>query len=542
MADAVVATGPGPGASPPAPMAERPGPVGLPAAFPPLQGRQLVLGTIALSLATFMNVLDSSIANVSIPAIAGDMGVSPAQGTWVITSFAVANAISVPLTGWLTQRFGQVRLFTASVLLFVLASWLCGLAPNIESLIFFRVLQGLVAGPMIPLSQTLLLASYPPAKAGMAMAMWAMTTLVAPVMGPLLGGWITDNIAWPWIFYINVPVGLLAAAATWSIYRSRDPGPRRVRLDVVGLGLLVLWVGALQIMIDKGKELDWFESNQIIGLGVTAVVAFLFFLAWELTESHPIVNLRLFARRNFLVGTAALSVAYGLFFGNVVLLPLWLQQYMGYTATWAGMAMAPVGLLAILLSPWVGKNVGRIDPRRLATVAFLIFGLVLWMRSNFNTNVTFEAVLIPTVVQGAAMAFFFIPLQAIVFSGLRPDEMPAASGLSNFVRITAGAFGTSLFTTLWESRAVMHHAHLAEGIHLGSSATATTLAQLQAAGFSAEQAAATVTRLIDQQAYTMAATDLFHLSSLLFVALIGMVWLTSRPRRGAAAADAGGAH
>src|SRR5437762_696616 len=196
----------------------------------PLHGTQLVLGTVALSLATFMNVLDSSIANVSIPAIAGDMGVSPSQGTWVITSFAVANAISVPLTGWLTQRFGQVRLFTMSVLLFVIASWLCGLAPNMGMLIFFRVMQGFVAGPMIPLSQTLLLASYPQAKAGTAMAMWAMTVLVAPVAGPLLGGWITDNISWPWIFYINVPVGLFAAALTWSIYRKRDPGPRRVPL------------------------------------------------------------------------------------------------------------------------------------------------------------------------------------------------------------------------------------------------------------------------------------------------------------------------
>src|SRR2546423_3378278 len=202
----------------------------------PLHGTPLVLGTIALSLATFMNVLDSSIANVSIPAISGDMGVSPSQGTWVITSFAVANAISVPLTGWLTQRFGQVRLFVGSVLLFVLTSWLCGLAPSIGALIFFRVLQGAVAGPMIPLSQTLLLSSYPPQKAGSAMAMWAMTVLVAPVAGPLLGGWITDNISWPWIFYINIPVGLIAAGLTWSIYHKRDPGPRRVPLDGVGLG------------------------------------------------------------------------------------------------------------------------------------------------------------------------------------------------------------------------------------------------------------------------------------------------------------------
>src|SRR5580765_2700648 len=271
-------------ATPPAPPAK-------PVAFPPLTGSQLVLGTVALSLATFMNVLDTSIANVSIPAISGDLGVSPSQGTWVITSFAVANAISVPLTGWLTQRFGQVRLFTMSVLLFVIASWLCGLAPNMGMLIAFRVLQGFVAGPMIPLSQTLLLASYPAAKAGTAMAMWAMTVLVAPVAGPLLGGWITDNIAWPWIFYINIPVGIVAAGLTWSIYHQRDPGPRRVPLDVVGLGLLVLFVGAMQIMIDKGKELDWFNSGQIVILAVTAVVAFLFFVAWELTDAHPVVDL-----------------------------------------------------------------------------------------------------------------------------------------------------------------------------------------------------------------------------------------------------------
>jgi DHA2 family multidrug resistance protein len=519
------ATPPAAGAAPRAP------------AYPSLKGSELVLGTIALSLATFMNVLDSSIANVSIPAIAGDMGVSPAQGTWVITSFAVANAISVPLTGWLTQRFGQVRLFTASILLFVIASWLCGLAPNIGMLIAFRVLQGLVAGPMIPLSQTLLLASYPAAKAGSAMAMWAVTVLVAPVVGPLLGGWITDNISWPWIFYINIPVGLIAAGLTWSIYHKRDPGPRRVPLDFVGLGLLVLWVGALQIMIDKGKELDWFASGQIVTLAVVAVVGFMFFLAWELTEKNPIVDLRLFARRNFLMGTLSLSIAYGLFFGNVVLLPLWLQQYMGYTATWAGLATAPVGILAIVLSPWVGKNVGKIDPRKLATVAFLGFGIVLWMRSNFNTQADFYTILIPTLLQGAAMAFFFIPLQAIIFSGLTPDRMPAAAGLSNFVRITAGAVGTSLFTTAWEDRAVLHHAQIAETVSGTSDAATATLNQLGAAGYTPAQALGTINRMVDQQAYTLAATDLFLLSAAIFVVLITMVWLT-RPQPGVAV-DAG---
>lgn len=530
-AAATSAAAPGRPAVPPAPPAPRA------PAFPPLQGSDLVLGTFALSLATFMNVLDTSIANVSIPAIAGDMGVSPAQGTWVITSFAVANAISVPLTGWLTQRFGQVRLFTASVLLFVIASWMCGLAPNISTLIAFRVLQGLVAGPMIPLSQTLLLASYPSAKAGTAMAMWAITVLVAPVAGPLLGGTITDNIAWPWIFYINVPVGLLAAALVWSIYRKRDPGPRRVPLDTVGLLLLVLFVGAMQIMVDKGKELDWFSSGQIVVLAVVATVAFLFFLAWELTDRHPVVDLRLFGRRNFTAGSLALAIAYGLFFGNVVLLPLWLQQHMGYTATWAGLATAPVGILAIVLSPWVGKNVARIDPRRLATVAFIGFGSVLWMRSHFNTQADFVTILVPTVLQGAAMAFFFIPLQAIVFSGLPPERLPSAAGLSNFVRITAGAVGTSLFTTLWEDRAVLHHERLVEAMG-HSDAAAQTLQQFSAAGLSPPQALAALNRLIDQQAYTMAVTDLFYVSAALFFVLVAVIWV-ARPARGQAGADAG---
>src|SRR5215469_9974779 len=232
---------------------------GAPAAPPPLTGAKLALGAVALSLATFMNVLDTSIANVSLPSIAGDLGVSPDQGTWVITSFAVANAISLPLTGWLTRRFGQVRLFIASVALFVVASFLCALAPSLALLILFRVLQGAVAGPMIPLSQSLLLSSYPRNRAGSALAMWAMTTLVAPVVGPVLGGWITDNISWPWIFYINVPVGIAAAFATWGIYHKRETPTAKVPVDGVGLGLLVIWVGAMQVLLDRGKDLDWFN-------------------------------------------------------------------------------------------------------------------------------------------------------------------------------------------------------------------------------------------------------------------------------------------
>jgi DHA2 family multidrug resistance protein len=510
-----------------------------PAAHQPLEGSARMWGTIALSAATFMNVLDTSIANVSLPAIAGDLGVSPNQGTWVITSFAVANAIAVPLTGWLSQRFGQVRLFVTSVILFVLASWLCGLAPNMTTLIAFRALQGFVAGPMIPLSQSLLLASYPRALAGLAMAMWAMTTLVAPVMGPLLGGWITDNISWPWIFYINIPVGIIAAMAAWAIYRKRESATRKLPIDVVGLSLLVVWIAALQMMLDLGKEHDWFHSPLIIGLAVVAVVGFAFFLIWELTDKHPVVELRLFARRNFWAGTLATSIAYGLFFGNIVLLPLWLQQFMGYTATDAGMIMAPVGLMAIILSPIVGKTVGKVDPRRYATFAFIVFALVLWMRSHFNTQADFGTILIPTVIQGVAMAFFFIPLMTLTMAGLTPAQMPAASGLTNFVRITAGAMGTSISTTLWESRAALHHSQLAEAVNRGNAAAQSVLSGLSASGMTPEQALAQLNRMVDQQAFMLAANDIFWLSALLFLALIPLVWLTKPAGAGGAEAAAG---
>jgi DHA2 family multidrug resistance protein len=516
------------------------------AARSPLKGGALVMGTLSLSLATFMNVLDSSIANVSLPSISGDLGVSISQGTWVITSFGVANAISVPLTGWLTQRFGAVRLFTASVILFVIASVLCGLAPSIELLIAFRVLQGFVAGPMIPLSQTLLLSTYPPAKAGTALALWGVTTLVAPVAGPLLGGYITDNFTWPWIFYINIPVGIFAAGVTWSIYNKRETPIVKRPIDGVGLGMLVLWVGSLQIMLDKGKELDWFNSSTIVVLAIVVVVALAVFIAWELTDEHPVVDLRLFARRNFLFGAGTLAIAYGLFFGNVVLLPLWLQQYMGYTATAAGMALAPVGVLAILLTPIVGRNVAKWDPRWMATGAFIMFGVVLWMRSNFTAQTDFVTILVPTLIQGGAMAFFFIPLTTLTLAGLPPERIPAAAGLSNFVRIMFGAMGTSIATTLWDNRATLHHARLVEQMGLNGSALDAATTTLAQAGVPAAGAYASINRLIDVQAFTWAADDIFIGSAVMFLFLIFTIWFTRRPPKLAAGAgpsvDAGGAH
>ena len=511
---------------------------------PPLQGSARLWGTIALSAATFMNVLDSSIANVSLPAIAGDLGVSPNQGTWVITSFGVANAIALPLTGWLSQRFGQVRLFTMSVLLFVISSWLCGLAPNMGTLIGMRALQGFVAGPMMPLAQTLLLSSYPPAMAGMAMALWAMTTLVAPVMGPLLGGWITDHTHWGWIFFINIPVGIGAAFLTWTLYHKRETQIRKLPIDGTGLALLVLAVSALQIMLDKGKELDWFQSPEVLALAIVSAIGFAFLIAWELTDDHPVVELRLLKIRNFWTGTLSMTVAYSLFMGNLVLLPLWLQQFMGYTSTQAGMLMAPVGLFAIILSPVIGKNIHRLDPRAVTSFAFVVFSLVLWMRSNFNTQADFGTLMIPTIIQGIALACFFIPLTTITLSGVAPAQIASASGLSSFARIVGGSFGTSIAVSVWQDRAATHHAQLAELINRGSVATNATLANFDAAGMGHEAALSQINRLIDQQAFMLAANDVFYGSAVIFILLIPLVWLSHRTRpAGHGGADAAaGAH
>lgn len=327
----------------------------------PLQGGKLAIMTIALALATFMQVLDSTIANVAIPTIAGNLGASNSQGTWVITSFGVANAISIPITGWLAKRIGEVRLFMWSTALFALTSWLCGISQSLEMLIFFRVLQGLVAGPLIPLSQSLLLNNYPPAKRNMALALWSVTIVVAPILGPILGGYISDNYHWGWIFFINVPFGVLIIMCISNTLSGRETKTEIKPIDTIGLVLLVVGVGALQIMLDQGKELDWFNSTEIIVLTIIAVVALSFLIVWELTDEHPVIDLSLFKSRNFTIGCLTLSLAYMIYFGTIVLLPLLLQEVFGYTATWAGLAAASVGLLPLIITPIIGKFGGKVD-------------------------------------------------------------------------------------------------------------------------------------------------------------------------------------
>jgi DHA2 family multidrug resistance protein len=497
----------------------------------PLEGAERMLGAVALAGATFMTVLDVTIANVSIPTIAGDLGVSPTQGTWIITSFTVANAIALPLTGWLTTRFGQVRLMVASILLFTAASWLCALAPTIDSLIACRVLQGLVAGPMVPLSQSLLLTTFTREKAGFALALWSMTALIAPITGPLIGGWITEEATWPWIFYINIPVGLLAAAVIWQIYGRLESVTRKVPVDLVGLALLVLWVGALQVMLDKGKELDWFASGEIVTLACVAVVGFALFLVWELLDNpHPIVDLSLFAVRNFWSATLTLSVGYAVFFASIVILPLWLQTLMGYTQIWAGLMMVPFGLLAMVLAPLVGRGIQRNDPRKIACAGFLIFAVVSFMRAGFDLHADAWTIAVPMFLQGAANVMFFLPLTALALSGLSPERIPEATGLNNFARYTAGAFGASIAVTLWDDRTKLHRAHLAENLTSYDPATGAALATLQGAGFTPQQAIAQLDRMVEAEARMLSTNDLFWMAGVLFIVLAALVWI-ARPVR-----------
>ncbi|CDZ78911.1 Multidrug resistance protein B [Legionella massiliensis] len=508
---------------------------------PPLKGLRLVVATVAVALATFMIVLDSSIANVAIPTISGNLGVSIDEGTWVITMFAAANAISIPLTGWLTQTIGQIRLFVIAIVLFVLASWLCGLANSLPLLLAARVLQGLVAGPLIPLSQAILLSSYPKEKSSIALALWGMTATVGPIAGPALGGWITDSYSWSWIFYINVPVGIIAATVTWIIFRDRETTKKKLPIDIVGLALLVVWVGALQIMLDKGKDLDWFGSPTIIALGLTALVCFCYFIVWELTQENPVIDLRLFAGRNFAGGTIAISVGYGVFFGNLVLMPQWLQKDLAYPSVNSGLVLAPLGVFAVICSPIVGRLLPKVDARIITTIAFLLFGLVFYMRSLYTTNVDTWTLVLPTLIQGIPVAMFFIPLSMIILSGLPPEKVPAAAGLSNFVRIFCGAIGTSIANTAWNNRSILHHSQLTDQ---ATPYTANFNEFIQAAQsllhINTAESYGLFNLLVDIQSDMLGLNDIFWISSIIFILLIPIIWIT-KPATGGHA-DAAAAH
>ena len=497
---------------------------------PPMTGALLAITSIALALGTFMQVLDSTIANVSIPTIAGNLGVSPDQGTWVVTSFAVANGVSVPLTGWLMQRYGVVKTFVASVIAFTVASFLCGISWNLSSLIVFRVLQGGCSGPLIPGSQALLLSVFPPQRRSTGLAVWSMTTLVAPVCGPLLGGFISDNFSWPWIFFINVPIGALCAFLCWRNLAGRETPTRKLKVDSIGLVLLVAWVGSLQVMLDIGKDADWFASPAVVVLALVAVVGFVARLIWELTESQPMVDLSLFRSRSFTLGTLAYALSFALFFGNNLLLPLWLQTQVGYVATWAGMVAAPSGVVALLLTPAASRMMNSIDARMSASLAMVAFAISYFMRSRYTPDANFLTFVWPMLVQGASMSVFFVALVMITLADVPAQKTPAAAGLSNFCRYTAGSFAASITTTMWDRREALHQTRIAESV----------LTVPQAPGLSSMQSLYALGNTAVRQAYAMSSLDFFWISGWLMLLMIPLVWLTKRPGvapAGQAAAD-----
>ena len=504
--------------------------------MPPFTPAQRAAITVSLSLAVFMNVLDLSIANVAIPQIAGELGASTDEGTWVITSFSVSAAIGMPLTGWLGRRFGEVRTFLVCTAAFTIVSFLCGLALDLPMLVAMRVVQGIFAGPMIPLSQSLLLANYPDDRKNLALGLLMMVTVTAPVLGPILGGWITDNWSWEWVFYINVPVGIVATLVTAWLLRGRETPTARVAVDRVGIGLLAIGVGSLQVMLDRGKDLDWLNSPAIVALAAAAVVGLAFFVVWELTDDQPAVDLRLFAGRNFTAGTVALCLGFAVYFGNIVLLPLWLQTQLAYTPTWAGLASAPVGVLPVMLVPFVGRYMHRVDLRWLATASLAAFAAAAFWYAGFNTQVSFGELAWSRFAQGVGLALFFTPLMTIVLSGLPASRVASAAGLANTLRTLAGSFATSLTTTWWDRREALHQTHLTDRATVFDPAARAALDQLQALGAQGTSVVAVIERTIVQQAYMLATNDLFWLWGWVFLALIGVVWIARPPFA------AGGAH
>ena len=489
---------------------------------------------IALAIGTFMQVLDSTIANVSIPTISGNLGVSTDEGTWVITLFAMSNGVSVPLTGWLMGRFGVVKTFVASVALFTFASFLCGIAWNLQTLLLFRVLQGAVSGPMIPGSQALLIAIFPHSSRGTALGVWSMTTLVAPICGPILGGWISDNTTWRWIFFINVPVGIFCAVACYRGLIARETPTFRRHVDTIGFALLLVWVSALQVMLDRGADEDWFNSPLIVTLGVVSAISFASWLIWELTEANPIVDLSLFRSRNFAFGTLVFCLVYAVFFGGNVLQPLWLQTRMGYIATWAGLVAAPSGVVAVLLTPLFARFSSRLDARLTATLALAAFALSFLMRSAWAPNASFSVLVVPMLVQGVAMSTFFVSMITIQLRDVPPAQTPAASGLSNFVRITGGGFAASLTTAFWDRRETLHQTALADAQSAHLDAWSQALHALRQSGLSAQQSVGALAQQVTNQASTLAAVELFWLFGVLSAVMIPLIWLSRRSVAGGA--------
>jgi len=480
---------------------------------------------LLLAIANFIVVLDMTIANVSVPHIAGGLAVSPSEGTYVITSYAVAEAISVPLTGWIGARFGNVKAFCVTMILFGLFSVLCGFANSIGFLVVGRILQGLAGGPLMPLSQTILMQVFPPSKRGVALALWSMTTLIAPILGPIFGGYISDNWGWEFIFFINIPIALICGIFSYKLLKKFETKITKAKIDYVGLALLVGWVAPLQYLLDEGKTLDWFSSPLIVTLAVISAIMFCSFLIWELTEEHPIVDLKAFRFRSFTAGTITISFAFGAFFGTVVLVPLWLQSYMGYNATWSGYVGASTGVLAVVAAPFAAMMSQKYDPRKL--VFFGVIWLAFWtfIRAGATTDMTAWQIAWPMLMQGLGMPFFFIPLTSLAMASVKEEEMASAAGLMSFLRTLSGALATSMVATAWENNATKFRTDL-----ISNSITPEQFSQM-AGGANSEMALNSLDYMIQSQAIMLSTNYILTICAFTFVFAATAIWIAPKPTK-----------
>ena len=508
-------------------MSQAAAPALAPPKIEPLTGGSLWFAAIMLAAANFIAVLNMTIANVAVPNIAGALGAASSQGTWVITAYAVGEAVTVPLTGWLSSRFGSVRVFIGSMVLFGIFSAICGLSNSIGLLVVARVFQGLCGGPLMPLSQTLLMRIFPKEKVAAAIGLWSMTTLVAPVVGPILGGYLCDDFSWSWVFFLNTPIALVAAFFAWNLLKRYKDSLSKNGIDIVGLVLLIVWVGALQLMLDEGKNLDWFSSNYILGLAIVAGVGFTAFLIWEWHETNPVVDLRVFRHRGFSVSVLTISLAFAAFFGVNVLTPLWLQSFMGYTATMAGLATAWTGVTAFLIAPVVAQASSKVDPRK------LVFGGVIWMgvvtlwRAVANTDMAFWDIATPLLVLGFGLPFFFIPTTGLALASVEEREMDSAAGLMNFLRTLSGAFATSVVTTVWDNQITRNHAELV-GLADGDRHVRT---MLEHGGMTPDAVNQAIDYLITGQSAMLATNQMMVAIGVAFIIAASAIWLAPKPTR-----------
>jgi len=503
-----------------------------------LHGVRLVLATLAVSAAGFMNVLDTTIAVVSLPTIAGNLAATPSQGSWVITSYGVCLAVVLPLSGWITRRFGEVHVFCISVLLFTFTSWLCGTAASFTQLILYRGLQGFAGGLLLPLSQSLLMRIYPPEKHGLALALWGMFSATAPVVGPLLGGYLTDSLGWPWIFYVNVPVGLIAAYMCWTLLRSHESPTRREPVDAIGLVLLVVGVICFQLVLDRGHELDWLSSPQIRVMLCVSVVCFFLFLAWERDEAHPVVDLSLFRFPNFALGNVLISIFYAIYILGAVIYPIWMQTIMGYTATWSGIVMATTSVMPLLLMPVIGSRLRSSDPRPLVTFGAGIAAFSFYLASLTNTDVSPGYIVLTRITLGFSMAFTWMPLMMQALIGLPPHQIATATGLFNFMRMLASSMGTALGVTIWDDRSIYHRARLGESLSADAPGVRDLLETIGRTFPDPQSPLAVLDAMATRQARTLAIDDVFYLCMAGMVLVAVAVWFMPTKRNAGATVSA----